>query len=535
MNTTTTTTATPNHEDGDFYDLLLQRVQANFEQLAASGDPLFHMRLEGPPLFDRFLATLPPERRQHYTCHACRRFFERYGAVAAIGDDGVARSIWPLDVPSLFTRAMVELGAAVAFADVDTVFLTAAEVWGEPVTGPWHHVAIRPPKSVLAPLATLLNFEQQMAAKREEHGMLARGLAELGKADNLRVAVRLLESDALYRSEKCLGVAKWLLELRIKLDATKNTRHRDRLVWRAVAKAPPGWCHVRTTTIGTLLEDIAAGLSYDEVARRFADKMHPLQYQRPTAAPSAGQIDAAEKVIAQLKSAGALERRFASLGDLQALWTPRAQPKVEGGVFGHLRNQDRHADKLFVSKAKPITWEKFARDVLPGAERIEYMVAGGLNPYCSLVTAANPDAPPVLQWDRPERRNPVSWYLYTYGSTPESFNMAPGGYAEVTAVVLAPHMWDVERSYDNHEQFAVLLLKGCRDLKYAGGAGLFPETLRSEYHAIRHVIEAHMRTQRIEGAEGADGFGIRVGGRSKAIVKVLQDKVWSLYEIDRWD
>lgn len=53
--------------------------------------------------------------------------------------------------------------------------------------------------------------------------------------------------------------------------------------------------------IGTLLDDIASGMSFDSVSRRFAEKMHPLQYQRPQAAPSAGNIAQAEKIVEKLE------------------------------------------------------------------------------------------------------------------------------------------------------------------------------------------------------------------------------------------
>ncbi len=56
-----------------------------------------------------------------------------------------------------------------------------------------------------------------------------------------------------------------------------------------------------------------------------------------------------------------------------------------------------------------MTWEKFARTVLPDAETIELYVPAEAAPYVAMVTAANPQAPPILQWDRAERRNPVSW------------------------------------------------------------------------------------------------------------------------------
>jgi hypothetical protein len=70
--------------------------------------------------------------------------------------------------------------------------------------------------------------------------------------------------------------------------------------------------------------------------------MHPLQYMRPTAAPSAGNVADAERIIAALRAEGALERRFARLEDIEALWRPSAPapPTKTPGIFGHLLRRD---------------------------------------------------------------------------------------------------------------------------------------------------------------------------------------------------
>jgi hypothetical protein len=70
--------------------------------------------------------------------------------------------------------------------------------------------------------------------------------------------------------------------------------------------------------IGTLLEDIHVGLPFDDFKAKFAAKMHPLQYQRPQAAPKVGAIAQAEKLVEQLGIVRSLKRRFARLDDLDS-------------------------------------------------------------------------------------------------------------------------------------------------------------------------------------------------------------------------
>jgi hypothetical protein len=186
----------------------------------------------------------------------------------------------------------------------------------------WTHFSVEVPH---VHSHALLSAGQVQAERKEDWRMLARGLAEFPQALVER-ALALLTSGTLYRSEKCIGVATWLLELHRSLAAVKTPRQRDALVWRAAATAPAGFAHVRSSMIGTLLEDLAAGLDSAAIKRRFDEKMAPSQYMRAQVAPSAGNIAQAEKVIAGLKAAGALTRRYARLADLATSCGARARP-----------------------------------------------------------------------------------------------------------------------------------------------------------------------------------------------------------------
>src|SRR5207253_1562968 len=44
---------------------------------------------------------------------------------------------------------------------------------------------------------------------------------------------------------------------------------------------------------------------------------------------------------------------------------------------------------------------------------IELQVPGSSGHFMALITATRPEAPPILQWDSEERRNPVSWYYHS--------------------------------------------------------------------------------------------------------------------------
>ena len=286
-------------------------------------------------------------------------------------------------------------------------------------------------------------------------------------------------------------------------------------------------------------------MAFGQIKARFDAKMNPLQYQRPTAAPSASNIARAEKIVAQLRSRGALERRFAKLGDLQMRWQPsaHADAAVLGSapreVFSHLKEQTKRKGPAQV-EVPPLTmtWEKFARTVLPTAASIEFLVPAGRQSFLAFVTAKNPDAPPILQWDTAEQRNPVSWYLYVNGSLASQWNLLPGSFQPVTAVVHHPPMWDSQRPLPQHGEKVVFVLKGARDTQYTKSSGFFPEFLKSEYHEIRSTLEAYATGAVIAGKEEAEACGIclQKGQTWNYTFRVAsQDGIRTTYVLDRWD
>jgi hypothetical protein len=366
-----------------------------------------------------------------------------------------------------------------------------------------------------------------MAEKREDRGNVLRALAEFG-LEKLALAVRVLSADALDRSEKVLGAAQWLLGLAERRESAKGKEARENLAWLAVATAPAGFCHPRSSMIGTLLEDIAAGMDYETIADRWRKKMHPLRYQRPQAAPSTGAIKQAEELFEKLRLAPALRRRFARLEEIDALWRPtQSKPQAPaGGVFAHLAPKGEARRHPLELPETPITWAKFRAEVLPIAQRMECLAPARGN-YFALVTAADPAAPPILQWD-----NPFSLYVWFGGSTSVQWNLR-AGWVAVNAVALRPHEWSGnEGKHSHHSRNCLFILEGARESRQAGLA-LFPEVLRAELHGVRSVLEAHSRSGQIEGM--AEGSACGLVGPPAQVRVAGDDGDWRRYEIDRWD
>ena len=525
-------------EAGGWYDGFRERLQ---ERFAAAGWPLYTTDAAG--LWDAYLGALPESERQHYTCHTCRHFVERFGGLVTIDADGrTAPALWPDDETGWHGDAIRVLHRIVSRAPVTGVFVPEARILGSPVTGVWRHMAATVAREHVHKRA-LQNAGQRAAELREDYGTLCRGLAKT-TAEHITTALKLFRDGSLGRPERFEEMAAWALDLVNRRAAVRGPA-RDNLAWRAVATAPAGWAHAGNTVLGTVLEDLAAGLSFDAIKGKMDAKLHPLRYQRPQAAPTAGAIAQAERIFAEMGLAPALRRRFARLDEVPMLWTPRpAEDKpAAGGVFGHLRPKGAAPAAEVVGSATRITWEKFRRTVLGDALGMEYSVGGqwGGLPIVFLTTACDQEAPPLLQWDRPEKRNPVAWYLY-HGGTAASGAALTTPWHPVCGVTSLPPTWDPEHPCPQHGDGAILLLKGARDVRVVKGAacngGLFPECLRGELREVRSVIEAHGRTATMEDADRDDlaiGVDLQKGGTWAVRVRVRTALGLSEYLLERWD
>lgn len=527
-------TETQTSKSGVEFDILAAAVRDRFA--AAECAPLF--TTDSGDLVELYLANLPAEERQHHTCHCCRRFLEQYGGLVTIDHDGKTRSaLWRMEqTPHMYRDAVAALIKQIERSAVTGVFVSREKNLGQFEAGGFTHFSL-----VHKSLHDHLVFSdyQIAAAKREDFGTLNRALTEF-KQEHVAQALTLLTAESLYRSEKVLGPAQFLMDVHRRRQGLKG-RAKDNVTWLFVASAPAGFCTPRSSMVGTLLEDIAAGLSFEAVKRRFDDKMHPLQYQRPQAPASAGNIAQAEKIVEKMGIARSFERRFARLDEIQAIWRPAEEKatQAKGSVFGHLQAKGESKVEPLTMKPQTITFEKFRRTVLDGAKKVELHLQGNMN-FCAMLTAVHADAPPILQWDREDKRNPVSWYVWNGGSRPEQWGLRAGTWVTVTGIALKPSMWGSEDSHGHQAKAANFLLEGARESRTDSGLVLFPETLRSELHPIRATIEQFSKAGKLQGAEEQSANGVQLSSgtphyKSVHVVRVTGPHGISIYNIDRWD
>lgn len=500
------------------YPIFEKSVIASFQQHGATP-----FCTDATGLWDAYLDNLPKDRQTH-VCHACRRFIENYGHLAVLDENGSQISLmWNAyaGMPVFYLPAVNVMRDMVQRAKITGPFYSSDKKWGLPVTGDWTHLHVIPPPEMLWK-DRKLSAGQQMAAKREDFGTLARALADYDE-QMLDEGLRVLSAKLLDRSEKFIPHMEWLRDLRARIRGVRGNR-RNNLIWAAVAGAPAGWCSPRSGMIGTLLEDIRSGKTFDQIKKGFNAKVEGDVYQRPQAPPSAGNIKQAEKIVEKLGIARSLERRFARLDEVRKIWMPhdiKPVAKPGGGVFSHL--QPKGNDRLPAIDLPPriMTWAKFSTEILPTAEAIDFQVPMHGN-FIAMTTAVHSDAPPILQWDKEDDRYPVSSYLYVGGSSARHWGLTGGHWNKVTAIVPDPGA--------KHQRVA-LILEGAVDKRESGSA-IFPENLISDLHEIRATIEAHSRSVNLTGIEEASACGYAI---PSGTLRVIRAGVPEPIFIDRWD
>ena len=532
------------YQDNEDYKLFLESIKYSFRNTLKMGhNHLFTTDANG--LYDTFLDCLPAESRQIYNCNACRHFVNKFGGLVVIDENTGEQTpaMWNTNMnmeESVFHKAALRLCDKVKRSKVTGVFVTSGKTLGTPATGCWIHMATRVPDEAIY-RSRIKTPHQVMTEKAEERRTLCRAI-QVYSTETAAEAVNLLRSDSMYRGDKALGMAEWFLSVLHAIAGKGKKTHN--IIWYKVAAAPSGFCHIPASTVGALMEDIDSGLPLEEIRRRFAEKMDPLKYQRPQAVPGAGNVARAKEIVEKLGIATSLKRRFARLEELQTIWLPAHDDRDAAhatGVFAGVETKKSAKKKRAVKSqyipTETVTWAKFRRKVLDRAKQIEFLVSGRRENFAAILTAEDPESPPIIQWDTEQKRNPFSWYVYAGGSLPSRWNL--NAYiVKITGIILKPSLW--QPGFEHHGQGVIFILEGAKDSNYQNcGNGLFPEILKSELREVRATIEAYSRKQSIGGYNEASACGLMIGPdgsfNTNPTFRVTTDEGITNYQIDRWE
>jgi hypothetical protein len=490
-------------------------------KVAAIEVPLF--RTDAISLQHMYLNGLPTGVRKHYNCSACKGFLLQYGGLATIGEDGVHKSVlWEGDFGEHFDQSVGTMRVAVNTARVIGTYVHDGRKWGYAERGGWTHLHGSLKRDKVPKAAEVEALHQ------EQYRMMRRYLADYSEAA-LDTALRIAER--VPSGHQMMGQAKWFRDLQRSLRGKHSSQYAN-LVWRAVATAPAGFCHVAGNMLGEILKMIEEGKGFDEIARRYGKMADPTTHQRQTAPVTDQHVKKATELVAEMGLEKSFERRFAKLDEVAAYWRPIREVirHKSGGMFDHLKSPGATAPAIEMPP-RTMTWELFRKEVLPSCRSIDLMVPMRGN-FFAFVTACDPEAPPILQWDRPDRRNPVSWFVYASGSYAVQWGLSGKSWCPVDAIAERPSQWREPGGYDHHGSGAYFVLRGAKHQQERKGGALFPDCVRSELHPIRRVVEAYSEDYVVKVVD-EPACGVAINHDSPAGIQ-LRVNGTDLYTIDRW-
>lgn len=549
--------------DDDNYHKYMQRLQARFESNLQNADNIF--RTSPANLAEEYVSNIPEDSRQHYNCNACRNFLRRFGNLVIVDDAGKAKSaMWDAeDALSEHKAAVSKIKSLVEKSIITGVFYSSSEYLGEAFDGyneyggnkTYKHLNVQLPSEHVrqySPVKTdyqaesevLQNFKNvQSVLFHTSNTSDSKEKGQVNFNDSVyQKAIALIRTSlSLEVAQKHMGCLQFILDLRKKLDTKNHLTHRSvrkALVWKAVANAPKGFCHPRSNVTWKLLDDIDSGMDDSRAMNAFKRTISSDVYMRPQAPPSTGTVKRAEEIFEKMNLKESLPRRFARLEELQTYWKPKPEA-VSGnsqtaGIFGHLETKENKGAKtnlIEVSNSQPMTFVKFIKDILPTAEKIELFIPSGRKiPIAGILTAVNPEAPPILKWDHLDKRNSFSAYTHIEGSLPIQYGLYEG-YTPVSAIIEKPKHWFKQDSATPILPCFIVLEKA-KPFDDAHSA-LFPEILKDELHEVRSVIEAYSSRAKREGMEQATAicWDIRAADISK--LRVTLGNTLTTYLVDR--
>lgn len=534
----------------DFFEALQSFIAG--AGLRLSGNRLLRAVVD-VDLNEVYLKHAPAEQRQSLTCSCCKDFLRNAGTYIEVLPDGRRRSaIWgglTEDHEHYETIAPVvqELERIVLQSkNIKTIRSRGEQHSGAASKGGWPHFYTAWP-------TTLPDFRSNVKF-RQRRETIGRNIEKYYiHSDLLEKAETLFDLSNFYCNRSIAEQLKAHQEMAEFIMSGEGELRLGRILYLAgLDDNRP--IQLNNTMLAFLLDGLLEGRHLDSLRKTWNELIGPQRYRRPTATADEGEIDRAEKIIAELNLASALRRRAARLDEVIDRATWRASGNVEEetkttgtvGVFNALRHKPAVEEKPTTAPGKVVSWTVFERDVLPKAEKLYVDVSSGLFGYGGLITAVNADAEPLMKWDSREERNPFSQYIMSSHIGPNDIGFSTGeleqrgeleefrrrgGLVQIDAVMNLPSQWSGDDTYEGR----FIAIRNARPVR-GTKIGLFPRMLRHELHAIRRVIENYSNNTELTGVEeGVSGLFIFKDAEVNITVHVERGGMIVAHTIDRWE
>jgi hypothetical protein len=423
--------------------------------------PMFRTGTDRDGIVETYLGAFPAgtnpiyrERTEH-DCSCCKSFIRAVGnAVAIVKECGFYKlqSIWDIRVDDEYQAVADALSAYVKSKAIANIFTHDQPVAGQEksfeqlVDGvhTYYHFHVNIPDSCV-----IRDAGSMLSQTRADFDVFKRSLSELS-IESVETVLELIAQNSLYRGEEhkfalnvFLACKNWFIEL--------SDSQRELAIWYSAhpkLKISGSVLRIRNTAIGTLLIDLSDGKEIDQAVRAYEQVVAPANYKRPVALVTPKMIATAKEKIAELGMTSALERRYATLGDIsvnEILFADRSIKKIiNHDVFDSLINGSAKKAKVS-SNVEQIGIDEFITKVIPTASTVEVLVENKhLNNLVSLVAPSDPTTELMFKWG-----NAFSWsYNGNFADSIKERVKAAGG--NVAGEVCCRLAWEYSDDLDFH-------------------------------------------------------------------------------------
>jgi len=445
MTATITTPVLTSRAPAGGFPEFARHISRRWQRLSAH--ELYTVDPENLNLPEVYLAAFPPGTdpifRTHteHDCRCCLQFLKQVGGVVSIVD-GHIRTLWEkaTTLPEPYATVAAALDAAVRAAPITSVFRTSELNFGRlpnldahdtRITWTHFHVEVLPRHRASA-VGSTLNACNTKAAS------LHRALTDF-TPEAVRTVLELIDANTLYRGAEFRSAVDGFAHLQAN---APEPALRQLYAWEQYMAPSAG---IRSTVIGTLLDDLSSGKPLEQAVASFESKVAPLNYKRPTAVVTPRMVDQA---LATIRTAGlepALARRLATLEDLSVtdvLWASgSAAPRMRDPLRDLLLESTPKTPRN-ISAGATISPEDFL--ALRPREISLVLTGFHLPNFLALTAPVHPDAPPLFQWD-----NNFGW-SYTGGTTDSIKARVAKAGGNVNALLRASLAWFNRDDLDIH-------------------------------------------------------------------------------------
>ena len=390
----------------DFNSLLQKHVAKMMEEQ----DFLFMLDVNKDELWDTYLNSYPEgtneiyRERRYNDCNCCKQFIRAFGNVVFIKNNKLV-SIWDFTTGEDTYQPVIDaLSALVHSKKIKDVFVTKEVKFGieknfeELIT--WYHFFIQLPKKFVT--VSEDSVPTVMAEFRDIRNVFERSLKEISQ-EAIEIILDLIPQKSLYKGDEWKDMLDSFLLMHKEYHKLPD-EEKDLYCWSKAVQIGSVLGKIRNRVIGTLLVDVSNNMDLNEAVMKYGKKTDPINYQHPKTLYSKKICKEAKKTFTELGLMPSIERRFATIKDINInnilFANKEVQKQMAGDVFDTMSQEAVSANAKKFDKIEEIGIEKFVKDIIPRVSSIEVLLENRHAPnLMSVIAPKYKDCNALMKWD----------------------------------------------------------------------------------------------------------------------------------------